>query len=686
MKKILFALTFFIAISLFSDVSANAAQGGFRVDTATHINLVERDRFAVNLELNKLIFENEPLSKGYEDIWLEVLKGGNTVKKVTYMRGEGDGAKIDLAGLADGTYVLRIGYVFYRTIGEEEEDEYGEDEYVETDNGIYAFPNYASYGFDIVVKGGKAGFKCTEKYPENLKFIASERTDIYALDFYKNKSELDYFKKTGILKLANSIVAGITDDYAKVKAIHDWVANNIWYDWDLFAYMEGFGEEPGTSYISPADVLKYKRTVCDGYARLTTALLQAVGFPAKYVSGRAFVWGKWAGHAWTEVYVDNRWLFFDATWDSQNSYGDGEFSEQRACSDEWFDVPLGIYSGSHEIGFSAVSANNLYGDDDAWDGTLVFVDANNFNKVLKEVKNFPLNGVVNSTYGFDIKDLYDGNNKPLKLGKMKVDSTNFVIPVDVCHGKAPTQVRYNVVDPQGYIIDYEDSFYINFDYNYGEGDYYTNYYGYIQREMPPYLAVPADELLKKPVDPVLKGYTFIGWYNKDTGKKWNFTTDKFTEKNNGMVLQTRWKKATKSYKVTFNSNKGTSLKSLIIATDSTVSKPNDPTRSGYQFAGWYKDSKFTKKWNFTSNKVTANTTLYAKWDKIYTITCNANGGTGVFDVLVEANTVATKPIETVRSGYTFTGWYKDAECTTAWNFKTDKVTANTTLYAGWKPN
>ena len=79
--------------------------------------------------------------------------------------------------------------------------------------------------------------------------------------------------------------------------------------------------------------------------------------------------------------------------------------------------------------------------------------------------------------------------------------------------------------------------------------------------------------------------------------------------------------------------------------------------------------------------------LESRWKKAaqsYKITFDSNGGTGVFDIVVKANTVATNPIETIRSGYEFLGWYNDAECTTLWNFKTDKITANTTIYAGWK--
>ena len=39
-----------------------------------------------------------------------------------------------------------------------------------------------------------------------------------------------------------------------------------------------------------------------------------------------------------------------------------------------------------------------------------------------------------------------------------------------------------------------------------------------------------------------------------------------------------------------------------------------------------------------------------------------------------------------RTCYKYVAWYEDAKLKTKWNFETDKVTVNTTLYAGWKKN
>ena len=42
-------------------------------------------------------------------------------------------------------------------------------------------------------------------------------------------------------------------------------------------------------------------------------------------------------------------------------------------------------------------------------------------------------------------------------------------------------------------------------------------------------------------------------------------------------------------------------------------KPTNPTRDEYNFDGWYKDSECTELWDFDTDRIYGNTTLYAKW-------------------------------------------------------------------------
>ena len=199
----------------------------------------------------------------------------------------------------------------------------------------------------------------------------------------------------------------------------------------------------------------------------------------------------------------------------------------------------------------------------------------------------------------------------------------------------------------------------------------------------------------RPTDPTRSGYTFGGWF-KDTGftNAWDFNTDTVTANTN---LYAKWSlnqqpQPQGSYTVTFNVNGGSTVSAQTVLSGGKVTKPTDPTKTGYTFGGWFKDTAFKYAWNFATDTVTSNVTLYAKWTenseqpsvkKKFTVTFNSNKGTSVASQTIEEGNRVTKPTDPTKSGYKFAGWYKDSAFKTAWNFTTDTVTANTTLYAKW---
>jgi lactocepin len=69
----------------------------------------------------------------------------------------------------------------------------------------------------------------------------------------------------------------------------------------------------------------------------------------------------------------------------------------------------------------------------------------------------------------------------------------------------------------------------------------------------------------------------------------------------------------KQYTVKFNSQGGSSVSSKTAIYGNTITAPKSPTRSGYSFAGWYKESSCKNAWNFSKDTVTKDITLYAKW-------------------------------------------------------------------------
>ena len=188
---------------------------------------------------------------------------------------------------------------------------------------------------------------CEERYENNLRIYESFNSDDNTLAFYSLFPESLFSEYTpidklcivdDIVELADSIVALITDDYAKAKAISDWVSSNVWYDYDLFNSGAGSVRSPFTSYT-----LEHRRTHCEGYSNLTVALLRALGVPARQIRGENLE----MGHVWVAAFVDERWILIDPTWNSLNYFENGQYSSQRSAMDKFFDISLKELSESH---------------------------------------------------------------------------------------------------------------------------------------------------------------------------------------------------------------------------------------------------------------------------------------------------------------------------------------------------
>lgn len=180
-------------------------------------------------------------------------------------------------------------------------------------------------------------------------------------------------------------------------------------------------------------------------------------------------------------------------------------------------------------------------------------------------------------------------------------------------------------------------------------------------------------VVEKPDDPTKEGYKFIGWYNKDNLYDFNL------EVTSNLVLTSKFEKII-TYTVTFNSDGGSSIKSVSVEDGKTVTKPANPTKKDYTFVSWQLDGK---DYNFSSN-VTKDITLKATWKKIvkHLVQFNTNGGNSIGSISVEDGKTATKPANPTKKGNTFSGWQLDGK---DYNFNS-KVTKDIILVAKWIVN
>ncbi len=223
--------------------------------------------------------------------------------------------------------------------------------------------------------------------------------------------------------------------------------------------------------------------------------------------------------------------------------------------------------------------------------------------------------------------------------------------------------------------------------------------------------------------PTKTGYTFKGWYTSASGGS-KITSSTVCSSKSNHTLYAQW--TPNKLSVYFNSNGGSvssdtyTVKSNLIYYKSDSSKYTQTwtynntkenglvnastfglSRAGYTFAGWgttsnggtiFSQSDTSLKPTDINSDITnksCSTTLYAIWKKItYTLSYNANGGSGAPSAQSGNTSYTVSSTKPTRSGYTFLGWSTSSSATSASYTpgSTISISKNTTLYAVWSKN
>jgi len=254
------------------------------------------------------------------------------------------------------------------------------------------------------------------------------------------------------------------------------------------------------------------------------------------------------------------------------------------------------------------------------------------------------------------------------------------------------------------------------------------------------------ELIPSPAGLTETGLVMTGWYREpEFINLWNFATDTMPEED--ITLYAKWEVA--KYTITFDSDGGSPVASITQDYNTAVTRPADPTKAGYTFAGWNPDVPKTipegditlkaqwtantntpytvihKKQNITDDGYTTANTLkltgttgieitppvksydgftapavqtetikgdgsteiiYLYTRNSYSISFDMNGhGTQTGDITARYEAAVSAPASPSATGYAFGGWYTDAGCTDAYVF-TAMPLGGATVYAKWTAN
>ena len=185
-------------------------------------------------------------------------------------------------------------------------------------------------------------------------------------------------------------------------------------------------------------------------------------------------------------------------------------------------------------------------------------------------------------------------------------------------------------------------------------------------------------------DGTYKNNGWTGWSGT-----WQYANGQYSISDYKLNLYAIW--TPNQYTVTFNPNGGSvSPTTKTVTYDSTYGSLPTPTRTGYNFAGWWTAARGGTQITSSTKVTTAsNHSIYAHWTpNQYTVTFNPNGGTvsPTTKTVTYDSTYGTLPTPT-RTGYTFVGWWTATSNGTQITSSTKvAITAAQTLYAHWTAN
>ena len=193
----------------------------------------------------------------------------------------------------------------------------------------------------------------------------------------------------------------------------------------------------------------------------------------------------------------------------------------------------------------------------------------------------------------------------------------------------------------------------------------------------------------RPASPEKEGYDFAGWYADEAlNNTYNFDTPVTAP----VTIYVKW--TIKTFLVNFvvpedpYSQTQLTIPSQTIDYNGTVTRPADPEKEGYDFAGWYADEALNNTYNFDT-PVTAPVTIYVKWTiKTFLVSFvvpedpYSQTQLTIPSQTIDYNGTVTRPASPEKVAYIFAGWYADEQLNNTYNFNTP-VTAPVTIYTKW---
>lgn len=265
------------------------------------------------------------------------------------------------------------------------------------------------------------------------KYIDVDRTVVKYPKQFKSPEEL-----------AEKIKQDFSSDADRARAIYDWIAFNIKYDYAVFLNPP---RTQGFSYSTEAEkerkikqlndkliqkTFNSQKAVCEGFTALYQNLAQLTGLKSEIIRGDSKIRladigrkNTTSNHAWNIVFFDKKWRLIDVTW-GQGYYDSSRGRMVNDFSPVYFDTDPYYFFAKHFPDSGSYLGNKL-NKEEFLNGPLIY------NKTIEgdyQIKA-PDSGIIEAKYGdkisVEIKNVSKSNvifylnkkNQPVKIQNAK---------------------------------------------------------------------------------------------------------------------------------------------------------------------------------------------------------------------------------------------------------------------------
>lgn len=459
-------------------------------------------------------------------------------------------------------------------------------------------------------------------------------------------------------------------DYGKARAIHDYICDNVDYDFD------GTDETFPERYSAYAALCRGK-AVCQGYSILFYRMCREAGLSVRIISGT----GNGGAHGWNIVKIDDAkaktggvYYNVDCTWDGQYDKTRTHHTYFLKCEADFInhtrasEYNTGAFHAEFPMaGKSYVLAKYMNVDNLAnktmyvYDyvsqtvdyGKEVSTAATEQPKVLIFIQTTctrsqeTVQSLAKETFGDDV-DIY-------------------VISTDSANTKAENLKNFIQKYASG-----NNNITFGLQRDNIWNDYFNlavKYAGWNGNENTPTICyIDANNKVQYMT------------YGQQTGNAIKTNIETFCRGNSDNI--------TTAFTITYSLDGGTNHTGNPAAylPDTGAIRLYPPEREGYVFAGWYTDSAMTRQiTELSTTAASGDITLYARWKPILSITYELDGGTNHSDN--PSTYVPGDPVRLLaptKAGYVFAGWFTDKKLTQPITELTEANTASLALYAKWE--